>query len=240
MPEHIDRKELKKDEVRDTIMHGADAVMSHKTLTTLLVVVAVLIAAAIFGWKTYTEHQTVKAEAAFDDAKKVFLAPVAGASQPPLPGETTYPNDQAKYTEAAKKFADVATTYPHTRPGQLAAYYAALSDEKINKNDDAKKWLQGLADGNMEDFAAMAKFELAQINDRSGNGDEAVKLYQQLMAKPTVLVPKPVVMLALAAHYGQKNPTEAAKLYTQIKTDYPDTPIAQQADQGLNLLPGKS
>ena len=104
MPEHIDRKELKKDEVRDTIMHGADAVMSHKTLTTLLVVVAVLIAAAIFGWKTYTEHQTVKAEAAFDDAKKVFLAPVAGASQPPLPGETTYPNDQAKYTEAAKKF----------------------------------------------------------------------------------------------------------------------------------------
>jgi TolA-binding protein len=47
-------------------------------------------------------------------------------------------------------------------------------------------------------------------------------------------------MLALAGHYAQKNPTEAAKLYTQIKTDYPDTPIAQQADQGLNLLPGKS
>ena len=47
-------------------------------------------------------------------------------------------------------------------------------------------------------------------------------------------------MLALADHYGQKNPTEAAKLYTQIKTDYPDTAIAEQADQGLSLLPGKS
>jgi predicted negative regulator of RcsB-dependent stress response len=239
LSEHIDRKDLKKDEFRDTIVHGADAVMSHKTLTTIVVVVAVLIAAAIFGWKTYTEHQTVKAEAAFD-AKKVFLAPVAGSPTPPIPGETTYPTDQSKYTEAAQKFATVATTYPHTRPGQLAAYYAALSDEKINKNDDAKKWLQGLADGNVEDFAAMAKYELAQLNDRLGNSDEALKLYQQLMAKPAVLVPKPVVMLALAGHYAQKNPTEAAKLYTQIKTDYPDTPIAQQADQGLNLLPGKS
>jgi TolA-binding protein len=47
-------------------------------------------------------------------------------------------------------------------------------------------------------------------------------------------------MLTLAAHYAAKNPTEAAKLYTQVKTDYPDTPSAQQAQQSLNLLPGKS
>jgi TolA-binding protein len=47
-------------------------------------------------------------------------------------------------------------------------------------------------------------------------------------------------MLALAEHYGAKNPSEAAKLYNQIKKDYPDTPIAEQADQALTLLPGKS
>lgn len=62
-----------------------------------------------------------------------------------LSGETTYFDDKNKYTDAAKKFADLATKYPHTRPGQLAAYYAALSDEKLGKTDDAKKWLQGLS-----------------------------------------------------------------------------------------------
>jgi TolA-binding protein len=67
-----------------------------------------------------------------------------------------------------------------------------------------------------------------------------VKIYQDMIAKPSTLVPKPVVMLALAEHYGQKNPTEAAKLYAQIKSEYPDTPMAQQADQELALLPGKS
>jgi predicted negative regulator of RcsB-dependent stress response len=240
LPEHITRKELKKDEIRDTLVHGADAVLSHKVLTTWLVAAAIVIAVCVFGWKTYTERQTVKAAAAYDDAKKVFFAPVRTNGEPAVPGEPSYLNDQSKYTDAEQKFSDVAKKYPHTRPGQLAAYYAALSDEKLGKNDDAKKWLQGVMDGSSEDFSAMAKFELAQLNDRQGNADEAVKLYQQLIAKPAVLVPKPVVMLTLAGHYAQKNPAEAAKLYTQIKTDYPDTPIAQQAEQGLNLLPGKS
>jgi hypothetical protein len=30
------------------------------------------------------------------------------------------------------------------------------------------------------------------------------------------------------------------KLYNQIKSDYPDTPVAEQADQALAFLPGKS
>jgi TolA-binding protein len=146
-------------------------------------------------------------------------------------------DEKNKFADAALKFGEVAMKYPHTRPGQLGSYYAALSLEKLNKNDDAKKWLQGLSESGSEDFAAMAKFELAQLNDRIGQADEAVKLYQQLIAKPTVLVPKPVVMMALAAHYGQKNPAEAVKLYNQIKTEYPDTPVSQQADQELALLP---
>ncbi len=41
-----------------------------------------------------------------------------------------------------------------------------------------------------DDFAAMARFELAQLYDRTGQADQAVKLYQQLIAKPAVLVPK--------------------------------------------------
>jgi predicted negative regulator of RcsB-dependent stress response len=237
---HISRKELKKDEVRDTLALGADAVLSHKLFTTYLLIAAIVVALCVFGWKTYTERQSMKAGAAFDDAMKSYQARIRTPSEPSLPGETTFFDDNNKYSDAAKKFAEVATKYPHTRPGQIAAYYAALSDEKLGKMDDAKKWLQGVADSGSDDFASMARFELAQINDRQGQGDEAVKLYQQLIAKPTVLVPKPVVMLALAEHYGAKNPAEASRLYGQIKSEYPDTPIAQQADQELNLLPGKT
>jgi predicted negative regulator of RcsB-dependent stress response len=237
LAQHISRRDLKTDEVRDTFERGAEAVLSHQQLTLYLLIAAIVVAVGVFGWRTFSERQTVKAFAAYDDAMKIFEAPVG---VPVPPGEPTYTDNIKKYTDAEQKFSDLAAKYPHTRAGELARYYVALSLEKLDKNAEAKAALQGLSGSNDEEVAAMAKFELAELEDRTGAGDDAVKLYQQLIDKPTVLVPKPVVMLALADHYAPKDPAQAVKLYTQIKTDYPDTPIAEQADQALSLLPGKS
>lgn len=239
MAQHISRKELKKDEVRETFAHGAEAVLSHQKLTIYLLAAAIVVALGVFGWRTYSERQTVKASASLNEAMKVFLARVRAPGEQADPGEVTYVDEKNKFADAAQKFGTVAMKYPRTRPGQIASFYAALSLEKIGKDEDARKWLQGLAESNSDDLAAKARFELAQLDDRAGKSDEAERLYQQLIAKPAVLVPKPMVMMALAEHYATKNPAEAAKLFTQIKTDYPDTPMAEQADQELALLPGK-
>jgi predicted negative regulator of RcsB-dependent stress response len=236
LAQHISRKELKKDEVRETIAHGAEAVLSHQTFVTYVLIAAAVAALGFFGWKTYAQRQTVKASAAFDDAMKTFQARVRTATEPAGPGELTYVDEKNKYADAEKKFADVVAKFPRTRPGQLAAYYAGLCDERLAKNDEARKWLQGIADTGTDDFAALARFELAQLNDRTGKDEEAVKLYKQLIDKPALLVPKPVVMMALADHYRAKDPAQAAKIYSDIKTQYPDTNIAMQADQALGLM----
>jgi predicted negative regulator of RcsB-dependent stress response len=234
---HISRRDLKKDEVRDTFERGAEAVLSHQQLSLYLLIAAIVVAVGIFGWRTYTQRQTVKAAAAYDDAMKIFQAPIGG---PPVEGRPNYTDATKKFTDAEQKFADVAAKYPHTRPGELARYYVGLSYEKLDKNDLAKAPLQGLTGSSDAEIAALAKFELAGLDDRTGQGDEAVKLYRALIDKPSVLVPKAVVMLTLAQHYAPTNSGEAAKLLNQIKSDYPDSPIAEQADQALALLPGKS
>ena len=234
---HISRKELKKDAVRDTFAHGADTLLAHQRQTIYLVIAAIVVALGVFGWRTYSERQTVKAFAGFDDAMAVFQAPVG---VPPAPGVTTYSDDTKKFAEAETKFAAVASQYSRTRAGELARYYQALSLEKIGKDEEAKKSLQSLADSRDSDVASLAQFELAGIDDRTGHDTDAEVLYKRLVANPTVLVPKPLAMLTLAEHYGAKNPAEAAKLYGQIKTEYPDTPIAERADQALALLPSKS
>jgi len=237
VPQHIPRKQLKKDEFRETLALGAEAIRSHERLVVLIVLLAAAIGFSIWTWYLYSQHETVKAFAGFDAAMKVFQAPVG---TPVAPGETAYSDESKKFTEANQKFSEVASKYPHTRAGELASYYSALSLEKLQKNEEARKRLQSLVSSGDLEVAAMARFELAGLDERMGQSDEAAALYQQLIAKPTALVPKAVAMLALADHYSAKNPSEAAKLYNQIKADYPDTPMAQQADQALSLLPGKS
>jgi predicted negative regulator of RcsB-dependent stress response len=240
LSQHITRKELKKDAVREGIVHGAEAVWSHQKTLAWIVVALLVGGVAFFGWKFYTDRQTVKASAAFDSAMKVFQARVHAPGEPADPGEPAYFSDQTKYQDASQKFSAVALTYPHTRPGLFAKYYAALSLERLDKNDDARKWLQGLERVSDSEIAALARFELAQLDQRTGNGDEAVKLYQQLMANPAVLVPKSLVMMTLADCYSTTKPAEAVKLYKQVKDEFPDTQASNQADQQIQALGGKS
>jgi len=148
-------------------------------------------------------------------------------------------DERNKYEDAAKKFASVAQNYSRTRPGQVARYYAALCQERLGRYDEAQKQLKELESGGNDEFAALARFQLAQLYDKTGKGD-AVKLYRQLADKPTVLVPRAIVLLALADHLGKSNPQEAMKVYEQIKKDFPDSSAADEADKRLETLGGKT
>lgn len=240
MAQHISRKELKKDQIRETFTHGAEAVFSHQRQIWIYGGLAALAVLAVLGWRFYTQNQTSRASAALSDAMKVYQARMRAANEPAGPDEITYVDEKNKYSDAAKKFTEVANRFPRTRPGQVARYYAGLSLEQIERYDEAEKDLKSLESGSDESLAALARFKLAQIYDKTGQGTQAVQLYKQLADKPSLFVPKPVVLLALADHYVSSDPAQAAKLYHQVKEEFPDTDAAQQADQRLQLLPAKS
>jgi hypothetical protein len=235
--QHISRKELKKDEIRETLSHGAAAVVSHQRQVWIFGSVALAVVLGVLGWRYYMQRQTARASVELADAMKIYDARIRTADQPAAPGELTYIDEKNKYSDAAQKFADVARRYPRTQPGRMARYYDALSLEQLERYADAEKDLQTLESSGDEGFSALARFQLAQIYDKTGKGAQAVQLYQELADKPSVFVPKPVVLLALADHYSQNDPAQATKLYQQVKTEYPDTQAAQEADQHLQLLP---
>lgn len=236
---HITRKELKKDEIRETLSHGAEAIVSHQQQIWLYGGVVLLAVLAVLGWRFYTQKQTNNAELALADAMKIYEARIRAANEPAQPDEITYVDEKNKFGDAAKKFTDLANRYSRTRPGQLARYYAGLSLERLGKYNEAENDLKSLESSRDESLSALARFKLAQVYDEAGQGPQAVQLYQQLADKPSLFVPKAVVLLALADHYSGSDPAQAAKIYNQVKSEFPDTQAAQQADERLQLLPAK-
>jgi hypothetical protein len=238
--DHISRKELKQDKVRETFEHGAEAVLSHTTVMAIAVLAVVVIAAGYFGYKFYSERQANQAQAALDDAMKIFSAVISEPGQPALPNEPSYSDPAKRAADAQVKFAAVASRWPSTKPGKLARYYSALclmDQDKLNQASEELKKLDASGD---RELAALAKFQTALIAERSGKNDEAVSELKALSSSGSVLVPKAMVLLEMANILSQTDPKQATAVYEQLKKDYPNTSVADQADRGLELLSSKT
>jgi len=238
--DHISRKELKHDRIKETIEHGAEAVISHGQFTLIVVIVILVVALGYGGWRFYIDRQTVEASAAFDTGMKAYQGRIAPAPDPNEPNEPVYPDEPTRVQDALQKFTKVADKYPSTNPGKLARYYTALCLEDLERHNQALEELKRISGISDKELAAMAQYQMATIYARTGKTDDAVKAYRALAEKQSALVPRPLVLLELAGLLRTSNPKEAVSIYQQIKKDFPDTPISDQADRGLDILSPKS
>jgi predicted negative regulator of RcsB-dependent stress response len=238
--EHISRKELKQDKIHDAIEHGAEAVFSHTTVLAAAVLAVVVVAVGYFSWRFYNDRQTVQATAALDLATKSYSARIGAAPDPNDPGEPFYPTELARAEDAVQKFSAVAEKYPNTNPGRLAAYYAALCYEDLERHNQALEQLKKISSGKDEELVAMAQYQIGVIYERTGKPADAVKVFRDLAEHSSVFVPRPLVLLELAETLRQSDPKQAADVYTQLKKEFPNTAVSEEADRGLETLAPKS
>jgi TolA-binding protein len=238
--EHISRKELKQDRIHDSIEHGVEAFYLHKQIT-LAVLLVVLVGVIAYGsWSVYHERQTAAATVALDAALKAYNGHIGSSPEPQDPSEPAYADEAARANDALNKFNVVANKYPGTLPGKQARYYAALCLEDLDRHNQALEDLKKLASGSEKELANMAQYQMGIIYARTGKPEDAAKIFRELAEKRAVFVPRPVALLELANVLRQNNPKEAANVYQQIKREFPDTSISEQADRGLDLLAPKS
>jgi len=238
--EHISRKELKQDKIHDAIEHGAEAFYVHK-LFTLIVLLVILAGAIAYGsWTIYHDRQTAEASVMLDTAMKAYNGRIGGTPDPQDPSDVSYTDEAARSNDALNKFNVVANKYPSTIPGRQALYYAALCMEDLERHNQALENLKKLASGSDKELANMAQYQIGVVYARTGKPEDAAKTFRDLADKRSVFVPRPLALLELANVLRQTNPKEAANVYQQIKKEFPDTTISEQADRGLDLLAPKS
>lgn len=239
MSEHISRKELKQDKIKETIEHGAEAVFSHSQVAMIVIIALLVVALGYGGWRFYIDRRTAEATSAFDLALKAYQARI-GAPNPADPSEPVYTDEVSRVQDALQKFSSVADKYSNTNPGKLARYYSALCLEDLERHNQALEELKKISGGNDKELAAMAQYQMAEIYARTDRPADATKIFLALADKPTALVPRPLVLLELAGILRKTDPQRAMTLYQQIKTEFPDSAIGEQADRGLELLSPKS
>jgi len=240
LSDHISRKELKQDKIHDALEHGAEAVYSHKQVSLIVLVVVLVVAAAYGGWSVYHDRQTAAASAEFDNAMKAYSGHIGPSADPAEAGEPSYADEAARSNDALQKFTVVADKYPSTNPGRLARYYAALCLEDLDKENQALEELKKISAGSDKELASMAQYQTAVMYSRTGKPDDAAKIFRALADKPSVFVPRPLALLELAGVLRQNNPKEAAIVYQQVKKEFPESAISEQADRGLDTLGPKS
>ncbi len=239
MSEHISRKELKQDKIKETFAHGAEAVFSHRLVTLNILLIALVVVGSWSGWRIYTDRQTVHASSGFNDATKVYTARI-GAPDPTQPGEPTFPDEVSRSTAAQQKFAQVADKYPGNYYGRLARYYSALCLEDSERLNQALEELKKIGNTGDTEITALSQYQTAVIYSRTGKADDAVKIYRALADQHSVLVPRSMVLLELAGTLRSSNPKEALNVYEQIKKEFADTGIAEEADKGMSTISPKS
>jgi TolA-binding protein len=238
--EHISRKELKQDKIHDAIEHGAEAVFSHTTVLAAAILAVVIVAVGYAGWRFYSDRKTVQATAALDGAMKAYSARIGTTPDPSDPGEPFYLTEAARAEDAVQKFSVVAQKYPSTNPGRLATYYTALCYEDLERHNQALEELKKISSAKDKELAAMAQYQMGVIYERTGKLADAAKVFRNLAEHSSVFVPRPLALLELAEVLRQSNPQEAAGVYEQLKKEFPNTAVSDEADRGLETLAPKS
>jgi TolA-binding protein len=235
----IQRQELKHDEFIDSLDATLIYIEEH-TRTLLLIALAVVVGGGSgAGLYWYSQQQEREASAALAKGLITFQAPVQ-EGLPPLPGsgvQQTFASQEDKYRAAEKEFAAVHSDFPRTRSGRLARHYQALCQFELGETDDAVATLEELARVGKANEAALAKLHLGGFYQKLNRRADAAKLYRALAEHPTDTVPRALALLELATLEAVENPEEARRLYTEIKNEFPDTPIAAEVTQRLELLP---
>ena len=235
------RHQLKQDRFSKVTLEAAENAAhwtaEHQAKLVAGIIAVVVIAAIGFGGWYYVSLQDEKASAEFTTAVRTFETPVRPAGIPPQPGMESFASQEERATAARKQFQAIVDKYPRTHTADMARYFVGLASMQLNDNAAAEHNLQEAANSSNPDLAALGKFALASVYRAEKKDTQAIDLYKQLIAKPTLVVSKASAQIELAGFYeSQQKPDEAKKLYDQVEKENPSSEASSLAQRRAATL----
>jgi TolA-binding protein len=235
------RHQLKTDRFTQATIGVAEATahwtVEHKSKLILGVVVAVVVAGAVFGSWYYITQQDDKANLELTKAVRTLETPIRQSGSPETPNAPTFGSAQERATAAKAQLQAVIDKYPHTHTADIARYLQGTNAIELGDKALAERELKDVASSHNSDLAALAKLALASFYGSNSRANEAIDLYKGLINKPTTTVSKVTAQMQLADLYeSSQKSMEAKQIYEQIVKENPKTEAESLAKEKLASL----
>ena len=173
------------------------------------------------------------AEVAFGQALDTYTSPLALPGTPVQPG--TYATSAERSKAANQEFKAVADKYGWLPEGNKARYFTGVTDQELGQTSAAESELKSVAGSWNRNTANLAKIALASIYRQSGQDQQAIDLYNEIIAKPSDTVTAGTAQLSLADLYAATGKTAQARaLWAKLKDSDKDGAAGSIAAQKLS------
>lgn len=226
------RHALKKDKFAQAAAQSASWVGEHRSSVVRWTIVGAVLAVLVVGGLIAWTIRSSAADAAFGAAMNIYTAPLTAPGEPALPGD--YPSAAVRAKAANAKFVAVANQYGWLTQGKMARYFAGITFQELGQNASAEADLKPVASSWNRNLADLAKVALASLYHQTARDDQAIALYNQVIAKPSTTVPATVAQLDLADLYASQGKQDQARaLWAKVQDVDKDGPAGAVAAQKL-------
>lgn len=210
------RRALKNDRLAQAAVSSASWVGEHRANVVRWAITAGALLAVVVGGSIFWSVRTSAANAALGAALDVYTTPLAQPGAPPEPGVYATAADRAK--EANREFVAVAQEYGWLPVAAKAHYFAGVTYEELGQNGPAETELTTASHSWNRNISDLAKVALAGLYRQTSRSDEAIALYNEIIAKPSATVSAPVAQLDLADLYASEGKQDQARaIWAKVK-----------------------
>jgi tetratricopeptide (TPR) repeat protein len=227
------RHALKGDKFAQATKTSVTWLSGHRTNVVRWAIGAAVVIVLGVGFLIFWNVQESAAETALGQALDIYTAPLAQPGAPVEKGTYTTVAERAK--AANEQFKAVADKYGWLTEGSKARYFQGVTEQELGQTAAAEGDLKKVADSWNRNLSNLAKIALASIYHQTGRDQQAIDLYNEIIAKPSETVTAGVAQLDLADLYAATGKEAQAKaLWAKLKDSDKDGAAGSIAAQKLS------
>ena len=226
------RHALKKDTFAQATATSVGWLSGHRSSVVRWAIAVVAIIALLVGGLIFWNLRTAAADSALGAALDTYGATLAQPGQPLDNGIYATAADRSR--AANKQFVTVAQQFGWLPEGAKAHYFAGITYQELGQTASAETELKAAEGSWNHDLSNLAKVALAGVYRQTARNQQAIDLYNELIAKPSETVSASVAQLDLADLYATAgNQAQARALWAKVKDADKDGAAGSIATQKL-------